>query len=511
MNNVFTGNSIKAVIARVIAIEVFIVVCVLAMTVVTVRLYVAANHERSEQTRALRASIEIVSLTNAIDNSTRNYAETGKARYLAQFTTASTQLLKQREETKARTSATDSRELTKINSSLLAWYVKFVLPTIELADSAKYEQAQAVIKSDGNERAKQQVLNSNAKLLAAKDKAVANSTYNVRRAVIVGFGLSIAGYILLITGSIALLAFMRKRIALPLADLSDASQRFGKGELAVRVAPTGSTEVVSVSKNFNEMAVQLERQVVELKQLDEMKSHFVSTIAHELRSPLFSIRGFLDLILHDSDFELSAVQMERITLALNGTDELEALLNDLITIASLEQGEVRLNPEMVSVSSLLMDVTQHMQGEIAEKEIEIDVEDPDLVEVFADPDRLRQILTNLLDNAIKFSKQKGVVTVLVSSLNNETRIAVIDHGIGISPRDLKRIGDRFYRAQDAGDTEGTGLGLAISIELLKLHHGHLDMRSKIGGGSVFTVRLPQKSIFKPSSLATTQGASIGNS
>jgi signal transduction histidine kinase len=306
-------------------------------------------------------------------------------------------------------------------------------------------------------------------------------------ALLVGAGLiaGLTGAALLFTG---LISSMRR----PLEDLVDASGRLAGGDLDARVKVGGLAETATLGGAFNEMAEELQRRAGERDQLERMKDEFVLTASHELRSPLTSVQGFAELLLLERE-KLSPKQAETVEVILDNTRHLVRLLNDLLDLARSDAGRLTIRPVRTEATGLIEDAVRTMRAQFDARGQELALEiAPDLPEIEADRDRIRQVLVNLLTNANEYCPQGAKIGVQARRDNAEVEIDVIDDGPGIPAEQLEHIFERFSRG-DAGETQrvgGTGLGLAISKSLIELHGGTIDAESTLGEGSTFRVRLP---------------------
>ena len=275
----------------------------------------------------------------------------------------------------------------------------------------------------------------------------------------------------------------------PLPELSDALarevtvKREGDLTLAVTAARLGGAEggVVWTLRDITERA-----------RLEQAKSDFVATASHELRSPLTSIKGFIELLEATDSENLTARQREFIHIALQSTDRLVELVNDLLDIARIEAGQFEIHPRSIDLRDTVEEVAALMAPRIEAKRQRLDVQihDP-RPPALADPARVRQIVTNLVTNAHLYTPEEGSVTLRLSGDGQATTITVADTGPGIAPDELRRLFDRFYRGSaDGRKSPGTGLGLAIVKSLVDLHGGTIDVQSAVGRGTTFTVRLP---------------------
>jgi signal transduction histidine kinase/HAMP domain-containing protein len=234
------------------------------------------------------------------------------------------------------------------------------------------------------------------------------------------------------------------------------------------------------------------RDITERARLEQAKSDFVATASHELRSPLTSIKGFIELLQTTENQNLTARQLDFIQIALQSTDRLVDLVNDLLDVARIESGQFEIQPRSCDLRATVEEVAALMQPRVADKQqrLVVEIAEPRPA-ALADPARVRQIITNLLTNAHLYTGQHGTITLRLEGDARSTRIVVADSGRGMSPDDARRIFDRFYRgASDERRSPGTGLGLSIVKSLVDLHGGSIDVRSAIGQGTTFTISLP---------------------
>ncbi|MBN1284824.1 MAG: GAF domain-containing protein [Anaerolineae bacterium] len=230
-------------------------------------------------------------------------------------------------------------------------------------------------------------------------------------------------------------------------------------------------------------------------EVDRLKSEFVSTVSHELRTPMTSIKGYADLMMMGAAGPMSDGQKKFLGTIKSNADRLSVLVNDLLEISRMDQKRVSLNLGPVLVRNVVEDAMRHLRGrtENEGKQMTFERQVPDDIPlVYADPARVTQILTNLVDNAFSYTPEGGTVTVTVVQAGDYVKFSVIDTGIGISRQDLPRVFERFYRGEDplVYETSGTGLGLAIVKELVEMHGGRIDAESELGEGSTFWFTLP---------------------
>jgi PAS domain S-box-containing protein len=285
--------------------------------------------------------------------------------------------------------------------------------------------------------------------------------------------------------------FPARRLARLLAGREQEEIHLGEGEavLAITASALGGQESGSV------LSV---RDISERARLERMKDEFVLTASHELRSPLTSVQGFAELLMLERD-KLSDKQAETVEIILDNTRHLVRLLNDLLDLARSDAGRLTINPVPTELGALVEDAVRTMRAQTESRSQVLATEvQNDLPTVSAEPDRIRQVLVNLLTNASEYCHEGAEIRVNVSRIDDDVAVAVADDGPGIPKEQLDHIFERFTRG-DAGLTQrvgGTGLGLAISKSLVELHGGAIDATSVVGQGSTFRIVLPATSASK---------------
>ena len=238
-----------------------------------------------------------------------------------------------------------------------------------------------------------------------------------------------------------------------------------------------------------------------LKELDKMKSDFVSNVSHELRTPLTSIKGSVDNMLDGLTGSLNEKQIRYLNRIKSNTDRLSRLINDLLDLSRIESGHVEVRPTNLPLTALAEEVAEHMKALAAEKLIRIEIPPADpKVTAWADRDKVTQVLMNLISNAVKFTPRDGKITVALEKNGSDyIQISVADTGPGILPEERNRIFSKFYQVAniDKQKPKGSGLGLAISKALVEMHGGKIWMESEVGKGSTFYFTLPAQQPFKP--------------
>jgi signal transduction histidine kinase len=285
--------------------------------------------------------------------------------------------------------------------------------------------------------------------------------------------------------SIAVGVWTSRRITRPLVELTRAADAVAHGHREVRVDSGGSDEVADLAKSFNLMTRSLARQ-------EEWRRTVTAELAHELRTPLATIQARVEAI-EDGVLPASAQNLRIIG---DEVERLGRLLSTVRRLDELDTGEMVLNPVALDLQAFVEDVCESSQAAYRQAGVHLSVR-ADALTISADPDRLRQVLVNVLDNARKFTPAGGHVTLdaaleTPATPGSAARVAIFiaDDGPGVHPEELKHIFDRFYRARGAERTEGAGLGLSITQQLVQAHGGTIEASCPPEGGLTVAIRLP---------------------
>jgi len=307
-------------------------------------------------------------------------------------------------------------------------------------------------------------------------------------------GIAVAnGFILAVIGLPALIVsipvgiWRARRLSKRLADLADTATAMGDGDLSRRVVVRGHDEVARVSERFNDM-------VDRLQTTDQARKSFVANVSHELRTPVAIIQGNLERLIadastngHSPDDQRTLDMLHRETLTLS------RLIDDLFTMARIEETTLPLETAVLRLNEVSADVVDGIK-DVAWEQRKVSVESlvpADLPPVVADRTRLRQILGNLLYNALRHTPEGGLIVVNAERDGGMLRISVSDTGIGISPEELQRVFERFYQVERSGrHAEGSGLGLSIVKQLVEAQGGTIAAESVAGQGTTFRFTLP---------------------
>ncbi len=283
---------------------------------------------------------------------------------------------------------------------------------------------------------------------------------------------------------IMLATVFARRLAQPLVAVSKAANKMRGGDLSARapVPPSNITgEPEDLATNFNAMAESLERQERERKNM-------VADIAHELRTPIGVMQAKLEAI-EDGVFPLTIDEIKKLS---KQTHLLARLVQDLRTLSLADAGQLQLETRVFNLAAKIREITSGFEPSAQQKRVKLEVQAPERLELHGDPDRIAQVLSNLLDNALRYTPEHGTVCIALQSTQNTARVIVSDSGQGLPPESLEHVFDRFYRVDESRNRSsgGSGLGLAIARTILELHGGKISVQNRLEGGAEFVCALP---------------------
>ncbi len=231
--------------------------------------------------------------------------------------------------------------------------------------------------------------------------------------------------------------------------------------------------------------------IVALKKAEKMRIEFVANVSHELRTPLTSIKGYAETLLQDIE-EDRKPDPEFLKIILKNSNRLLALINDLLDLSAIESGADELHPAELNLKEITDHVIIHLESLAAKKQTKI-VSELMTDRLYADPKRVEQVLTNLIDNAIKYCPNGSTIKVLWQIGPGTVDLRVSDNGPGIAEKYLDRLFERFYRLDKGRSREmgGTGLGLSIVKHIMQRHNGTVNVESSLGQGTTFVCRFPE--------------------
>ena len=297
------------------------------------------------------------------------------------------------------------------------------------------------------------------------------------------FLISIVVVIAILGFTVASGLYFVRSIVVPLGQVERTAASIARGELDVRLPVTGDArdEVDRLRGTINRMAEGLE-------ETEKMKNEFISSVSHELRTPLTSIRGWVETLrtLDDPEDENYRKGLEIIN---NETARLYNMVEELLDFSRLQNGRLKMSCHPLDLVAELTDAVLFCEARIQREGLLLSYSEPEeMIPVYADPNRLRQVFINILDNAIKYSAPGGRITVKIWQGEYKAFIEIIDQGRGIPPEDLENVKTKFYKGSNS--VRGSGIGLALVDSIMTALDGTLDLKSTLGRGTVVTLGLP---------------------
>ena len=256
-----------------------------------------------------------------------------------------------------------------------------------------------------------------------------------------------------------------------------------------------------------QMAERKQQEIDELKRLQVLRREFLADVSHELKTPIFAAQGFLHTVL-DGDVDDEFLRQKFLKKAATSLDTLDTLVQDLVTIAQLEKGVVRMRRQAFDLAELVQEIFEQLELKAAQRQVTLELIRPigsvGGILVLADRNRIRQVLVNLIDNAVKYGREAGHVTVTLAETGKYVRVSVRDNGEGIPKQHQNRIFERFYRIDKSRsrDSGGSGLGLAISKHIIEAHKSTIRVRSEVGQGTSLEFKLAKPR--KPAGVASAE-------
>lgn len=292
--------------------------------------------------------------------------------------------------------------------------------------------------------------------------------------------------------SVFLSLLLAKTMIAPIQELTHAAEKVASGDFSDKVENSSKDEIGVLTRTFNDMAVQLEDTLDDLKRSEQMRREFVANVSHELRTPITGVKSYAETLAADPD--MPADTRERfLNVILNESDRMTKIVQDLLTLSRFDAGSFEFSFDEFSFETSVRDVYNavRMEAQAHGHVFVLEVE-PGIPRIRGDKARVEQVLMNMVSNAIKYTKDGGRITIKAGVRGGEVWCSVKDNGIGIPKDDTTKVFDRFYRVDKARSREsgGTGLGLSIAQEIVVRHGGRIDLKSRLGHGTTITVWLP---------------------
>ena len=295
----------------------------------------------------------------------------------------------------------------------------------------------------------------------------------------------IQGGLVALSLSLILAYVISRWVADPLQKVVHAAQTYPSEEMK-SISPSGPREVQDLTRAFNSMVVRVESS-------QKSQRDFVANVSHELKTPLTSIQGFAQAIL-DETADTPEARRQAAHIIYNEAGRMHRMALDLLDLARLDAGTADLKMSLVDLNALLQNILEKFAPRAQQSGIALELDIPqNLPTLVGDGDRLAQVFTNLVDNALKFTPAGGQITLSAANAGAQMEISITDSGIGVPKEVLPRLFDRFYQvdpSRSGGGVHGAGLGLAIVREVIEAHNGKISVRSEVGHGTTFVIHLP---------------------
>jgi signal transduction histidine kinase len=309
----------------------------------------------------------------------------------------------------------------------------------------------------------------------------------------VGRALSVPGTAILIVATIIASLFIFRPARQRLLHLESAAERLGAGDLGARAPDSGADEIARVARAFNKMAAELAARDEALHTSDRLRRQMVADVSHELKTPLTSMRGYLETLRMPEMVISQEARGRYLDTIEHETRRLERIVEDLVDLGRLENGVVTLDCRYFATEQVFRHVVERHEREAKERDVELisDV-NSSADQLFADPDRLEQVIENLVANAFRHTPAGGVIQLHAAAGVNDAHLSVTDSGSGIAPEHVPHIFDRFYKvdASRVAGAAGSGLGLSIAKAIVERHGGTMSVNSR-PGRTEFVLMLPQ--------------------
>ena len=300
-------------------------------------------------------------------------------------------------------------------------------------------------------------------------------------------------------GSVIVLRFYRS-LKRQITNLKIASTLMDKGKFKREIKITGNDEFTELTRNFNKMALtltlteqRLQKSILELEKIDQMKEEFVSMVSHELKTPLMPILGFCELLQDEKSYgDLTEKQREMVSTIIKNTEKLETLIDDVLQVHKLDLKKLKTNKEEIELKEFLEETIEGLSQYALKSNAKIYLEIDGSWKIFFDPKRITQVISNLVKNSLDFVPENGRVTIKAQRLDQETLFTVEDNGTGIDPKHADNLFKKFYQIDSSLKRSfgGTGLGLTICQGLVEAHGGKIWLDKEYTQGASFKFVIP---------------------
>jgi len=287
-----------------------------------------------------------------------------------------------------------------------------------------------------------------------------------------------------------------RSISKPINELHCATQEVEKGNFNVRTDIKTNDEIEELSNAFNTTTAALSKMDEERRQIDHAKTEFLSITSHELRSPMTPMKAQLQMLENEYFGKMSKEQKDSLSIIIRNADRLDKIILDFLEISRIEAARLKFNFKETDLTEAVNETVEFMKGFARERKIDLIINADELPTIEADPDRISQILRNLINNAIKFSDEGGKIEIIASSKQDHILFGVKDYGVGLTPENRSRVFEPFYQVEKSSNRKhgGTGLGLAICRGIVESQKGKIWIESTLGEGSTFYFTIPMQPV-----------------
>ena len=478
------------------AVLAILVIGVFVATLLAVSAARTATNEEAQSKNVTTSALQLEKLVLDLEAGLRGYVLTGNLDYLQPYTTARKHLGEAKrtfaEQTKGEPGQQANAQV--INTSIQQYMDEYAKHVLFIARTGGLGAAKAATKEEGTFRIDQlqtdfrNFIDAESKLA---DRHKESADTKSRHAIELGVAGLVGSTILILLYGL----YLSRMIARPVREAADGASLLAAGDLSLRLDERGPGEVGELTRSFNSMAgrlqetrSELEEQNAQLRESERLKSDLVNTVSHELRTPLSGVLGFTKLLL-TRDFD-SETRRHYLGIIDAQARRLAELIDDFLDVRRIEEGRFERAQELVDMVTLLREEAQLYSLQSPKHQLAVEVGQKPLP-VLGNPDRLRQVIGNLISNAIKYSPQGGIVEISAEAENGHVRVEVRDEGMGIPLGQQQQIFTKFFRGDAAASgITGTGLGLAVSRDIVESHGGRIGFTSAEGEGTTFFVELP---------------------
>lgn len=292
--------------------------------------------------------------------------------------------------------------------------------------------------------------------------------------------------------SVILSLLLAKTMVTPIQSLTRAAEKVAAGDFSGKLESDAKDEIGVLTRTFNNMANQLEKNIDDLRKSESMRREFVANVSHELRTPITNIRSYAETLQENTNLPKEKTQ-DFLGVIVSESDRMTKIVQDLLTLSRFDAGSYAFTFERFSIEKSLNSVYSAMLLEAQRHghQFTLDIKSQ-LPTIMGDKARIEQVLINMISNAVKYTRDGGKISIQAGTKDELIWISVRDNGIGIPEDDVSKVFDRFYRVDKARSREsgGTGLGLSIAQEIVSRHNGKITLTSRQGKGTVITVSLP---------------------